>query len=193
MKALLVPPAALLAVLALAACHSEEEEENRGRARGDGPAKHRTLLRPRPRSGFVRGLTYPERQREREERGRAAQDKQEGASDPGQSTTDSGGRQGEEQPSQPAPKVDNSGRLERYLRQEFGPGAKREATWYDDIVDVSAANATSTIRTDLADDATGRRLANEICASVIGSLPGVTDIVRVRGRPGGKTLAKCVP
>jgi hypothetical protein len=49
------------------------------------------------------------------------------------------------------------------------------------------------LTTDIYADRTGKTLAHEICWNVIGSITGVTDVVRVIGQPGGSTLAKCVP
>jgi hypothetical protein len=83
-------------------------------------------------------------------------------------------------------------RLERHLRNRFGGGSGPKARWYDDIEAVEVSDGTTTIRTDIrAAEAAG--VAHEICSSVIGLLPGITDVVRVTGPPGERTLDKCVP
>jgi hypothetical protein len=100
------------------------------------------------------------------------------------------------EPSGPTGSTPAARRVERYLRENFGGGGggdNARAGWYDHVVEVAASGETTTIRTDLSDNRAGRRLAKEICVDVRGSIPGITDTVRVTGlaRPG--TLATCVP
>jgi hypothetical protein len=99
-------------------------------------------------------------------------------------------------PQEPSPSLtgpEASARVERLLRERYGGGAGEKASWYDNIRGVSVSNSTTTITTDLDDDAEGRRLAEQICTAVIGSIPGATDIVRVTASSKEITLKKCVP
>jgi hypothetical protein len=87
-----------------------------------------------------------------------------------------------------------SRRVERYLRENFGGGGGGAKTvWYDHVEEVAVSGATTTVKTDLSDDRAGRRLGKQICLDVRGSIPGITDTVRVTGSAGGSTLARCVP
>jgi hypothetical protein len=79
--------------------------------------------------------------------------------------------------------------LKRYLRETFG----KKANWYEHIDAVSVSGSTTTVDTDLEADRAGRRLADEICLEIIGSIPGITDVVRIRSGPDRRTLARCVP
>jgi hypothetical protein len=83
-------------------------------------------------------------------------------------------------------------KVERYLRDTYGGIKGAKAPWYDRITRVSVSGETTTVETDLDRDRDGRRLAGEICQSVIGSVPGSTDVVRVTG-PDNRVLEKCVP
>ena len=83
-------------------------------------------------------------------------------------------------------------RVERYLRDTYGGVNGSKASWYDHVTHISVSGETTTLRTDLGTDRRGKRLAREICQSVIGSVPGSTDVVRVTG-PGDRLIEKCVP
>jgi hypothetical protein len=83
-------------------------------------------------------------------------------------------------------------KVERYLRDNYSGVNGTKAQWYDRVTRVSVSGETTTVQTDLGRDRKGRRLAGEICQSIIGSVPGSTDIVRVTD-PGGRVLEKCVP
>jgi hypothetical protein len=100
---------------------------------------------------------------------------------------------GNEKPSGRSRDTSGSKRLqvERYLRENFGTGAGAKP-WYAHIEDVSVSGTTTTVETDIADNRRGREQAQEICLATNGTIPGVTDIVRVTG-PGESILAKCVP
>jgi hypothetical protein len=107
------------------------------------------------------------------------------------------GPAGEEQPPQqkeeapPRRRPRDEQRLERVLLNRFGGGEGEKAAWYDDVEGVEVVDGTTTIRTAIRGaDAAG--VAYEICTSVIGLIPGTTDVVRVRDA-SGKTLRKCVP
>ena len=94
-----------------------------------------------------------------------------------------------EKPSGGTGSTPESRQVERYLRDNFG-GAKSD--WYDSVVEIGVSRETTTIKTDLPDDRAGKRQARQICLNVRGSIPGLTDTVRVT-ELGGSTLAKCVP
>jgi hypothetical protein len=49
------------------------------------------------------------------------------------------------------------------------------------------------VRTSLSDDRAGRRTARELCLALRGSIPGLTDTVRVTALSAAKPLARCVP
>jgi hypothetical protein len=86
----------------------------------------------------------------------------------------------------------DSRRVERYLRENFRrSGAK--GGWYDHVVEVAVSGGTTTVRTDLSGNRAGRSLAKQICLDVRGSIPGLTDIVRVTELAQSSTLARCVP
>lgn len=97
-------------------------------------------------------------------------------------------------PSRRAGSTPESRQVERYLRDNFsGTGSGTKSRWYDHVVEVSVRGTTTTVRTDLSDDRTGRTMAREICKAVRGSLPGLTDAVLVTGPATHGELAKCVP
>jgi hypothetical protein len=90
----------------------------------------------------------------------------------------------------------NSGskKVERYLRDNFGGvGSGTRTKWYGHVVEVSVAGTATTVRTDLSADRAGKRQARQICESVRGSIPGLTDEVRVSGLAQASVLASCVP
>jgi hypothetical protein len=104
-------------------------------------------------------------------------------------TEDQPPQQEEEAPSRRRPREER--RLERVLLNRFGGGEGQKAPWYDDIEGVEVIDGTTTIKVAIrGGDASG--VAYEICSSVIGLIPGTTDVVRVRDS-SGKTLRKCVP
>jgi hypothetical protein len=80
-------------------------------------------------------------------------------------------------------------RVNRYLRRHFSSGVSPSDAWYSHVDGVTVAGTTTTIETDLSP---GTSLAKQICISVRGAIPGLTDSVRVKGATG-KTLASCVP
>jgi predicted nucleic acid-binding protein len=83
-------------------------------------------------------------------------------------------------------------RVNRYLRRHFSSGISANDAWYGHVEGVAVAGTTTTVDTDLADDRAGRPLAKQICISVRGAIPGLTDSVRVQGAEG-ETLASCIP
>jgi hypothetical protein len=87
-----------------------------------------------------------------------------------------------------------STKVERYLRDNFGgTGSGTKAEWYDHVVQVSVSGTATTVETDLPSGHAGKRQARQICESVRGTIPGLTDEVRVTGPGAGGTLASCVP
>jgi hypothetical protein len=87
----------------------------------------------------------------------------------------------------------DSRRVERYLRDNFGgAGGESKSAWYGHVVEIVVSGATTTIKTDLSGNRAGKRNARQICVAVRGSIPGITDSVRVTAL-AGTTLAKCVP
>jgi hypothetical protein len=87
-----------------------------------------------------------------------------------------------------------SRQVERYLRDNFGgTGSGTRAEWYDHVVEVSVSGTATTVKTDLPAGRAGKRQARQICESVRGAIPGVTDEVRVTGLAAGSVLANCVP
>jgi hypothetical protein len=111
--------------------------------------------------------------------------------EPSESETNS--KKGGASPSRTAT-TPESRRVERYLRDNFGgAGAEPKSDWYDHLVEVSVSGTTTTVRTDLPDSDSGTRQARRICLDVRGSLPGITDSVRVTGLAANSELAKCVP
>ena len=106
---------------------------------------------------------------------------------------ENGDRAGKSRPSRDSANTRNTERLKSYLRNHFAPGDEAQKSWYQHLEGASVSGSTTTLTTDIDADRTGKTLAHEICWNVIGSITGVTDVVRVIGRPGGSTLAKCVP
>jgi hypothetical protein len=80
----------------------------------------------------------------------------------------------------------------RFARKNFTTGDSPEGGWYAHVQGVSVSGTQTTVETDLADDRSGSRQADQICANLRGALPGITDVVRVTGA-AGRTLARCVP
>jgi hypothetical protein len=98
------------------------------------------------------------------------------------------------EPSRRARSTPESRRVERYLRDSFGgAGAEPKSDWYDHVVEVSVSGTTTTVRTDLPDSGSGKRQARQICQAVRGTVPGLTDEVRITGLKTGGMLASCVP
>jgi hypothetical protein len=88
-------------------------------------------------------------------------------------------------------KASPAGRVEEYLRKTFGPDATASADWYGNVKAVSVAGARTKVETNLPDDRDGRRTADQICQDLRGSIPGVTDSVRVE--TAGGAAVTCVP
>ena len=106
-----------------------------------------------------------------------------GATAPGRTTRSPNARKGT------GPKAR---RVDRYLRKHYSSGISASDAWYGHVGGVTVAGTTTTLTTDLSNDPDGRALAQQICVSVRGSIPGLTDSVHVRGA-AGDTLAGCVP
>jgi hypothetical protein len=83
----------------------------------------------------------------------------------------------------------SAARVKRYIEAHYGD---EETGWYQHVTGVSLSGATTTVKTDIPDDAAGKELAHNICWNLIGTITGVTDVVRVLG-PGAVMLEKCVP
>ena len=97
-------------------------------------------------------------------------------------------------PSKGGGSTPESRQVERYLRDNFGgTGSGTKTRWYDHVVEVSVSGTATTVRTDLSGDRAGKKQAREICESVRGAIPGLTDEVRVTGLAAGSALASCVP
>jgi hypothetical protein len=87
-----------------------------------------------------------------------------------------------------------SRQVERYLRDNFGgTGSGTKAEWYDHVVEVSVSGTVTTVKTDLPTGHAGKKQARQICDSVRGTIPGLTDEVHVTGLAAGSALASCVP
>jgi hypothetical protein len=87
-----------------------------------------------------------------------------------------------------------SRQVERYLRDNFGgTGSGTKAEWYSHVVEVSVSGTATTVRTDLSADGPGKNQARQICESVRGTIPGLTDEVHITGLAAGRVLANCVP
>ena len=87
-----------------------------------------------------------------------------------------------------------SKQVERYLRDNFsGAGSESKAAWYGHVVGVSVSGSATTVKTDLPAGRAGKRQARQICESVRGTIPGLTDEVHVTGLAAGSDLASCVP
>jgi hypothetical protein len=97
-----------------------------------------------------------------------------------------------EAPSKSGGSTPQSRQVERYLRDNFGTGGAK-TDWYGHVVEVSVSGTATTVRTDLSTDSAGKSQARQICESVRGTIPGLTDEVRVTGLSAGSALAKCVP
>jgi hypothetical protein len=199
MKRVLVKPfviavIGLCSAIGVAACGGDDE--------GDKPPSPQTAERPAERPA-ERERPAAERREERRRRARkrTATRRRKNSEDAARrrSRTKDSGSNGEEQlprerhspSSVQGPGSRPRQRLERYLRERFGGEGGSKAEWYDHIQAVEVSKRGTTLRTDLETaDAT---LADEICSSVRGSLPGITDVVRVTGVPNDRTLAECVP
>jgi hypothetical protein len=172
----------------LASCGDEGGNGESPTARTAGAER-----RPPPATGPTGPDTTPRRQKksrgEAEPETRSRKTKQAG-------TRRQGTRRAEKKKA-PSPAIEprderNAKRLEQYLSENFGGGQGKKAGWYDHLVRVAVSGSSTTVETDLGDGSGATGLAEEICFSVRGKLPGVTDVVRVTG-PQGRVLARCVP
>lgn len=154
---------------------SSESRERRARRRGRGSDDERERRRSRNRGRSGRGRPAAATPRDDQPSGHERS---------------SGDDQSSQQQSTSGPRAE--GRLERYLLDRFGGGRGPKAAWYDNIEAVEVSGGKTTIRTDIS-GADAADVGYQICSSVIGSLPGITDVVRVTGPPGNRTLEECVP